>query len=45
MSNPIHQQYPIITPNVQLAKYQLLKNGAKRFHLIAQPIVQALVAG
>lgn len=35
----------IITPNVEKAKYQLLNNGIKKFHLIAEPVVHDLVGG
>ncbi len=36
---------PIVTPNGKTAQYQLLPNGIKRFHLIAEPVVHELVGG
>lgn len=40
------QKFPtIITPNINPAKYQLLPNGVKRFHLVAAPVIHELVSG
>ncbi|XJZ28025.1 multicopper oxidase family protein [Bacillota bacterium Lsc_1132] len=40
-----HYPIPIFTPNGKTAQYQLLPNGVKRFHLIAEPVVHEIVGG